>query len=343
VLGRTRFIIGANGATSLLEGLAQVTEPGIVISSDPVYYIYSNFLERRGFEIVAVPEDDQGLRPEALEEKLASLGARKRELRFIYLVTVNNPTCSVLANDRRRRLVEIATDLSRELGRKVPLILDKAYEDLVHDPDTEKPESGLLWDKLGIVYELGTVSKILAPALRIGYMMGPDSELLRVMVQRISDVGFSAPLVNQEVASYLLDHHIKDQLERVNAGYREKARAVGAWIDEYLGEFTEHVVGGRAGFYFYLTFKGVETHERSPFFKYLSRTTGEETIDGPAAARKPRVVYIPGEFCVHPRGDLVEVGRRQLRISYGFEEAERIGEAIRLMREAALYSLKRGS
>jgi hypothetical protein len=74
-------------------------------------------------------------------------------------------------------------------------------------------------------------------------------------------------------------------------------------------------------------------------FRYLSRTTGDEQIDGPAGARRPRVAYIPGEFCVHPRGEMVEPGRRQLRLSYGFEELPTIEQAIGLMKEAASYAL----
>ena len=341
VLERNRIVIGANGATSLLEALAQVLEPGIVVSSDPVYYIYSNFLERCGYEILAVPEDDEGVRLDALERRLAELGPRRKAVRFIYLVTVNNPTCSILANDRRRRLVELAARLSRELGRKVPLVLDRAYEDLVHDGSAERPQSALPWDRDGLVHELGTVSKILAPALRIGYLVGPDSELVRAVVQRISDVGFSAPLFNQEVAGWLIENRIAAQIERVNAGYREKAQAVRGWLDRHLGGCLEHVTGGRAGFYFYLTFRQVETAEGSRFFKFLSRTTGDGSVDGPASERRPRVVYIPGEICVHPGGELVEQGRRGLRLSYGFEEPERIEAAIRMMAEAAEHA--RGS
>ncbi len=338
VLARNRIIIGPNGATSLLDGLAQVTAPGIVLTCDPVYYIYCNTLERMGFEVCAVPEDDQGLDVERLAGRIQELGQRKRDIRFFYVVTVNNPTCTILSNARRQQLVEIATRLSREVGRPVPVIFDKAYEDLIHDPLVEPPRSGLLDDELGIVFEIGSLSKILAPALRIGYLIGRDGPLLRAMIQKTSDAGFSAPLVTQEMASYLLDHCVAGQIEAVNAGYREKAARTRACIDTHLGNMLAECRGGRAGFYFYLGFEHIETHERSAFFRFLTRTTGSEPVDGPNGAKRPRVIIIPGEFCVHPRGEMVERGRRQLRLSYGFEEQPRIEEAIRLMGEAAAWA-----
>ena len=217
----------------------------------------------------------------------------------------------------------------------VPLILDTAYEDLVHDPSLEKPVSGFRWDEDGVVYEMGTVSKIIAPGLRIGYLAGRDGPFLQAMIQRSSDVGFSAPLVNQEIVSWLLDNAAEKLVQDVNRGYREKARAMKAAIDAQLGSVLADCRGGQAGFYFYLTFKGIRTDEGSPFFRHLTRTSGDPKVDGTPGHTKPRVLYIPGQYCVHPRGSMVEEGTRALRLSYGYEETPRLVKAIGHMAEAA--------
>jgi len=329
-LDRKRLIIGPCGATSLLDALAEVLAPGIVVTSDPMYYIYADALERRGFEVLAVPEDGEGISLAALDRKLHALGERARDISFFYAVTVNNPSCTILSNARRRALYDAVAALSRRQGRRIPIFFDLAYEWLLHDPQAEAPASVLPHDDLDIAYEIGTLSKVIAPALRIGYLLGPDGPFLQAMIQKTSDAGFSAPPFVQEMAGYLLDHGIEGQLRKVNAGYREKALAVRAGIEEQLGPYLAECRGGSAGFYFYLTMRTVETHPASPFFRALAE----------APSGRPRVIYIPGEYCVHPRGDLAELGRRQLRLSYGFESAGAILRALALMKEVIALSAR---
>ena len=332
------IVIGANGATSLLDSITHVLPTGIVITADPMYYIYCNDLERKGFEVIAIPEDSEGLDTQRLKSKLAGLDDEKAAIRFFYVVTVNNPTCTILSNNRKRELVDIVTQLSYEVGRKIPFFFDNAYSDLVHDGTVEPLVSALCYDELGIVYEVGTLSKILAPGLRIGYLIGTKDPLLDSIIQCTSDIGFSASPINQEIASYLLDHGIEAQIEKVNNGYQQKAKQVKTWMVELLGDNIQECRGGSAGFYFYLTLANVATGSASDFFKFLTRTTGQENIDGPADFQHPKVIYIPGEHCVHPNGDMVEVGKRQLRISYGFEELPQIHAALIYMRDAIAYS-----
>jgi len=338
ILARKEIIIGPSGATSILDAISDVLAPGLVITADPMYYIYCNALERKGFQVAAVPEDADGIDPQRVEARLEALGSAVKDIAFFYLVTVSNPTCSILSNDRRRRIVEIATRLSRAQNRLIPVFFDQAYEFLLHDPEAAPFVSGMIEDDLGMVYELGTLSKILAPALRVGYLIGPPGAFMEAMVQKTSDVGFSAPLFTQEMAAYLLDHHIAGQMEAVNAAYRRKAVETKRLIDDCLGTYLDDCRGGRAGFYYYLTFRDIETHTGSAFFRFLTRSTGDPDIDGPAESKNARVIYIPGQYCVHPRGSLVEIGRRQLRLSYGCEAPAGLERALDLMRDAAQYS-----
>ena len=335
------IVIGANGATSLLESITHLLPTGIVFTADPMYYIYCNDLDRKGFTICAIPEDNQGLQTDLLKARLKSLGREKEEIRFFYVVTVNNPSCTILANNRKRELVEIVTQLSYQGGRKIPIFFDNAYSELIHDKTVEPMESAFNYDELGIAYEIGTMSKILAPGLRIGYLIGPKGAFLNSIMQRTSDIGFSAPLINQEIASYLLDHNIETQIRKVNEGYRQKARQVKTWIEELLRDSVQECSGGRAGFYYYLTLANIPTNSTSDFFKYLTRTTAQENIDGPVDNPHPKVIYIPGEYCVHPSGEMVDIGKRQLRISYGFEELTQIHAALKYMQGAFSYCFDR--
>ncbi|MBN2487191.1 MAG: aminotransferase class I/II-fold pyridoxal phosphate-dependent enzyme [Bacteroidales bacterium] len=327
-----KIIIGANGATSLLDAFSDLIQPGIVVTSDPFYYIYTETLQNKGFTILPVEEDSQGIVPEKIAEALANIDISN--LSFFYIVTVNNPSTILLSNSRRAEIIEIAARLSTKAGRKIPIIFDKAYEDIIHNTGLEKPVSGLKYDTEGIAFEIGTLSKIIAPALRIGYMICPDNQMAKLLVQRTSDIGFSAPLINQEIASWLIDNFLQQQRDIVNAGYQKKATFIKNLINGHLKPYIERYSGGDAAFYFYLTLKNIPVGPGSKFFKFLSRTTGNAEIDG-LPEKKPRLVYIPGTIC--SKGPNAGC---QLRLSYGFEEEAVFRKVFSLLAEACKYALE---
>ena len=72
ILDNRDIVIGANGATSLLESITHVLPAGTMFTADPMYYIYCNDLERKDFTVIAIPEDDQGLDAEVLKARLST-------------------------------------------------------------------------------------------------------------------------------------------------------------------------------------------------------------------------------------------------------------------------------
>ena len=229
--------------------------PGIAVTSDPAYYIYADVLERKGFEILPVPEDAEGLDAKLLERKLRELGPAAEQISFFYVVTVNNPSGTILSNQRRRELYEIAARESRRQKRLIPIFYDLAYELLLHDPAAEPFASVLPEDDLGIVYEIATLSKIMAPGLRIGYLLGPDRPVharhdredqrhgIQRAAVRAGDVKLSSGCADQGAATVG-----ERGLSREGAGGEGRHRAL-------PGTLPEEQRGGSAGFYFYVTFR----------------------------------------------------------------------------------------
>ena len=64
----------------------------------------------------AIPEDNDGIDPDRVADQLDNLGPRKNEIACFYFVTVNNPTCTIISNDRRRKIVELANRYALKIG-----------------------------------------------------------------------------------------------------------------------------------------------------------------------------------------------------------------------------------
>ncbi len=129
-----------------------------------------------GIEMVGVPVDENGMRVELLEARLAELGERRKP-KFIYaLTTYQNPTGANLSLDRRHALIDIAE------RHGIPVVEDNCYGDVHFDGD-KPPSLYALSNYENIIY-VCSLSKILGPGLRLGYLVAKPKVLDTILARR---------------------------------------------------------------------------------------------------------------------------------------------------------------
>ena len=210
-------------------------EPGdTVILEEFTYGGYLTKLRRLGVNIVGAPLDEGGIRNDALAQILADLKRRRITPKYICTIpTIQNPTGSIMPIERRRELLALA----REYG--VPIFEDECYADLTWGGMAAPPALYAL-DPARVIH-IGSFSKTLAPALRLGYVTADWGFLSRmVAIKTASDSGTGA-LEQMVVAEYFSTHfeaHV-DELSRalkgkldtmVEAVEREFGTAVEPWV-----------------------------------------------------------------------------------------------------------------
>ena len=171
-----------NGSMQAVTLIAEaLTQPGDTVITEEVTYGGTIAAYRSlGIDMVGLPVDENGMRVELLEAKLDELG-EGRQPKFIYaLTTYQNPTGTNLSLARRRALIDIAAE------RNIPIVEDNCYGDVHYDGD-KPPALYALSDYENIVY-VCSLSKILAPGLRLGYFIAKP-KLLDAILARRHDAG----------------------------------------------------------------------------------------------------------------------------------------------------------
>ena len=187
-------------------------------------------LTRSGAIAVPVAVDGNGMRMDALEAELERLAGRGITPKYIYTIpTVQNPTATIMPLDRRKRLMELAR------AYDVPVFEDECYADLVWSG--ERPPALASMDSDGRVIHIGTFSKTIAPALRVGYIIGPWDMLGRIQAAK-HDAG-SGALEQMVLAEYCPDH-FDDHLKRLNAHLEDKLDNLTEALDAAFGTTIEY-------------------------------------------------------------------------------------------------------
>jgi 2-aminoadipate transaminase len=200
-----------------------------VIIERETYQGSLNRLTRLEVNAVGVPLDRQGMRMDALAAALADLKHRGITPKYIYTIpTVQNPTGTIMPEPRRAELLK----LSRQYG--VPIFEDDCYADLIWDG--KRPPAIHAMDRTGGVIHIGSFSKSIAPALRVGFIVAPWQMLSRMLALK-TDAGSGA--LEQMVLAEYCAPHFSSHVPKLTRGLRAKLDTLMEALNEQFGTAAE--------------------------------------------------------------------------------------------------------
>ena len=248
--------------------------------------------------------DESGLRVDDLAAALETLRRAGRRPRFLYLVpTFCNPTGISLAVERRAALIRLAE------AHALTILEDDVYRELWYDVPPPIPLQGLA--EPGTVIRLGSFSKILAPGLRLGWLVAAPEMVARCVDSGLLDSGggvnhFTAHVVAAYLDLGLLDGHI----ERLRTTYRERRDALLEALVRFLSPDCRWTVPGGG------------------FFAWVQLPEGYDSDALLPVVEQAGVSYVPGaRFC--PGGG----GERHLRLAFSLLSAAELAEGARRLGE----------
>ena len=211
-----------------LAGQALMQAPGdIVITEEYTYSGTISAYKGIGLTMLGVAMDEQGMRMDALADTLQKLQRSDQKVRFIYtLTTYQNPTGTCMPLSRKKQLLEIADRY------QLPIVEDNCYGD-VHFDGAKVPSLYALDDSERQIY-IGSLSKIFAPGVRLGYLLARKPHFNNIVSQRF-DAGsnyFAAAVLAQFYKKGIWEH-----CDVANPVLRHKRNLVCELLNDTLADF----------------------------------------------------------------------------------------------------------
>jgi len=245
-----------------------------------------------------VAMDDEGLNPDGLEETLARLTGEGRTPKFLYTIPNHqNPAGASLSTARRQRVVELADHYD------VIVVEDNPYGLLDFKGEIRPSLRSLAPER--VVY-VGTLSKILSPGLRVGWVAADESVRDKLVVLKEAADLCQSNLTQAVAERWFATQPWLTQVETFREVYRERC-------DAMLSELSASFPAG--------------CHWTSPtggFFVWLRLPDGLDSRQLLAKALRARVAYVPGAAFYADDG-----GANHLRLSFCYPPPERIREGVR--------------
>ena len=219
-------IILTSGSGEAINMLIQaLTDPGDVLLTEE--YVYLGTMRQMrlwGANVVGVRCDNDGLIPEALDETIRAQTAAGRRVKFLYSIpTFQNPLGWTMTLERRQRTLEVCA------SHGVPVMEDDCYVDLRFEGADVTSMSSL--DDSGQTLYVGSMSKIIAPGVRMGYMVAPEAVRERALSFKSGGVNqFAALAINEYLRSEMYEH-----IDEENRALQVKRDAMLAALGERFG------------------------------------------------------------------------------------------------------------
>ena len=238
---------GAQQSLTLLAAALLNTHAPIAVAN-PSYLGALQVFEARRPTFIAVATDDDGLIMEDLKR------AFQQGAKFLYTIPdFQNPGGMTLPLDRRRRIIELAHEYN------VPILEDIAYRDLWYDnpppPSLLEIEGQFLgkgrWADDGLVIQIGTASKTMMPALRVGWTIAPPGLFDKLAIlKQANDLSSSG--INQMLAFELASQHLPNHVKMLRETYALRRDAMVAALRQHLPN-SVHFSAPSGGMFVWLT------------------------------------------------------------------------------------------
>ena len=300
------------GASQALDMLCLLlTKPAdIALVQSPTYHLALRVMRDHKLELVQVPSDEEGMQINGLKKTLESLQRRDKQPRLLYLVsTFSNPSGTTLNVKRRLALAELVRQYD------LLVVEDDVYYQLWYDISPPPPICSLSASES--VIRLGSFSKILAPGLRLGWMLAAPEIVQRCVKSGVLDSGgglghFTAHVVAAFIELGLLDEHV----ETLRTQYQKRRDALLDALAEYLPR---------------------DCHWTTPpggFFVWLRLPEGISSAVFLQSAEDAGVSYVPGtEFFAHSGGEnYCRLNFTMVSLNELEEGAQRLGSELRKFR-----------
>ncbi len=306
-------ILITNGSQQALDLLGKIMlDPeDVVVVEKPTYLGALQAFNQYQASYVVVPMDEDGMRVDELEPLLARPLPTGRRVKFIYAIpNFQNPTGRTLSLPRRKQLVEMASHYG------VPVVEDDPYGELRYEGERLPTLKSL--DTSGTVIYLGTFSKILAPGLRLGWVVtGPEA--MEVLLHGKQPADLHTGMI-QQMATYEVCRNgfVDDHVEQVKAFYKERR-------DVMLEALEEHFPR-EARF----------THPSGGLFVWAELPRHVDTRELLVDAVQDRVAFVPGQG-FHPDN----TGTNTMRLNFSNVPPEQLREGVRRLGTAIAKRLAR--